>query len=318
MKKKIGFAIILALLSGCAFKGGNDQSSNTVSTGSKRYTGFIPQDLKVSDAGKAFTLIDVLELAPSDYNIDTTKLAKGQVEYPFDYPIFTDNQCQGLGYNISYEGRRRAVTSNFKLVLYVNKRPTAQDHLVASKTDSVQVAVYGEYAPLSDFVDAGNLPNEFVKTMQPSNKCHYMCPEARVTPTRPLIFVPGRINCLFWIWGADANQMPTSQQTDDFFFDPRQFEVAGNRENYIQQITACDAVRSNSDLESYYKAATDGGCAYNSIKTMMREWYFVEQKIPYKPPVYSISNFTEIVKDTANTQGNVVDRPVHLTKDWIE
>ncbi len=320
MKESIVSIAILVSVYGCAFKPNSEQAKNVEKPLTKKHIGFVPENLKISEGSTNYVLIDVMELPRSDYQLDLSKAAKGAIEYQYSYPSFTDSQCAGLGYNVAYEGRRKTITTAVKVVVYVNQKAVTKSNLVVSNIETVQIAVYGEYGPVSDYVDSGNLPNEFVKTFQPSNKCHYMCPTARVTPVRPLIFVPGKINCLFWIWGQDADHKPTSQQTSDFLFDPRQFEVAVNgRDYYLNEYAACDAVRSNSDLEQYYRAATDGSCAYGSTKQMMREWYYVEQKIPYKAPVYTISNFTEIIKPTSTTQvDSIADRAVHLLKDWTE
>jgi hypothetical protein len=79
----------------------------------------------------------------------------------------------------------------------------------------------------------------------------------------------------------------------------------------------CDAVRDNDDLRSYYQQSQTDKCLDNTPKVFLREWYFVEQKINFKSPIYSILNFSEYLKSKAEDQTpEIVDRPLHPFVDW--
>lgn len=308
--------ISILMLAGCAFKDGADSQASAGRNRISGYSGFLPSDLRMLDGSASYTLIDVIELPVGDYELDRTEAVKGLVDYLYDYPIFKDTQCQGLGYAVSYEPKRRTITTRLKLVIYVNQKKLNMDHFVASAKDSVQLAIYGESGPLAEYVDLEKLPDEFVKNFLPSNQCHYICPQARVKPVRKPIFEAGRIDCTFWIYGWDG-QHPTTTWTDDVQFSPAWLEQAQIRDTHLQQLQKCDAVRSNDDLRNYYQQATDGACANNTQKMMMREWYFVEQKVPYKAVVYSIENFSKVVKSTSTTQNaQLTDSPAYPISHW--
>jgi hypothetical protein len=52
------------------------------------------------------------------------------------------------------------------------------------------------------------------------------------------------------------------------------------------------SLRGNDDLKNYYKQLTDGPRRNGSRGLLQREWYFVEMKILYQAPTYSIENFS--------------------------
>jgi hypothetical protein len=143
-----------------------------------------------------------------------------------------------------------------------------------------------------------------------------MCIQARVKPVRKLKRVQGQIDCSYYIWGY-ANNWPTSTLTEDAHFWPAYLERSESRAYHIKALTDCEAVKDNEDLKSYYDQAENQPCLFNNPKMLMRQWYFVEQKINFKPPIYSILNFSEYLKSKAEDQTpGIVDRPLHPFVDW--
>ena len=317
--KRLTLALALLPFFGCGFKAKPTIESASTAVEAKSEipikTGFTPKDLKIIEGGKAYALLDVVTLPSGDYQLDNTVTVQGVVEFPYQYPSFSETPCTGLGYTVSYEARRKSATNSLKVIPYVNQNLVALDHMVVATTDALQLAVYGEYAPLSDYLDSGNLPNEFAKSFEPSNKCHQMCALAQVKPVRDVTFDPANgVACTpFWntSGGGYSPVFPgTVTFNVAFFTDPR------SREPLVAQLQKCGAVQTNDDLKNYYDQATSGPCQ-NSQKMMLKEWYFIEQKVPYATPVYSISNFSSIVKSTSETQSEELrDQSVHLSSDW--
>ena len=314
MKIKLAILTLYLVLSGCAFKDQNSKNNTFSNGGVIKKT---PAKVKIENDQGKWVLIDSIELPSGDYTIDGTVIAKGSVSFPLQYPKFKDTECRGLGYEVSYEQQKKSVTPKILIVPHVNGSERKSDHLIVSDKDTLVIGVYAEYAPLEEFVETETLPSEFVKSLQPSNQCHYMCGQARANPTRALINpdpIPGW-GCYFMLLGNGSDR-PTSGTTDLWFFGDS-LERDDSRESYIKKLMSCDAVRENSDLKSYYQQLTDGPCTYGSQKTMMREWYFVEMKVPYQSPTYSIVNYSEIVKATAVTQStSISDQPVYPIRAW--
>ncbi|MBU6375028.1 MAG: hypothetical protein KGQ59_03460, partial [Bdellovibrionales bacterium] len=249
--------------------------------------------------------------------VDQTVIPIGSVDFPYDYPKFTDTYCSGLGYSVSYESRTRPATNLIRFVPFKNERKIELDHAVISKNDTLKIAIYADYEPLSDFLEEGSLPDEFVKSFQPSNRCGFICGQIRARPMRPLMSGP-KGNCNYFIPGHDDRGLPAQVRTDDLWFFPFNLETAANRDWEIAKLQECDAVRNNQDLENYYKQAREGECTYYYTKTMMREWYFVEQKVPYKAPLYSITNFARLIRATSDTQNeSLVNREVEKMSNWV-
>ncbi len=276
---------------------------------------FIPKDLKISEAGKSYALLDFVTVPSGNYQIDNTVTVDGLAEFPYQFPILAENNCTGLGYDVSYEQRRKSITTVFKVVPYVNSKAVTLDHLVVAPTDLVQVAVYADYLPLADYLDNSALPSEFVKSFQPSNKCHAMCAMAQVKPTRDVIFNPaGRVTCTYFWNTADGGYSQSFPGT--VTFNPAFWATQNTRDFQLTQLQACGAVQTNDDLKSYYDQATTGACQ-NSQKIMLKEWYFVEQKVPYNNPIYTIKNFSSLVKATTDTQSSALaDQSIQLMSEW--
>jgi hypothetical protein len=298
---------------GCAFK---EDSGIAGGSGYRRYSGFVPKDTRMKEGATELVLIDVIDVPTGEYELDQSKAIKGRIEYPIEYPIFEDTWCTGLGYAVSYEPRRRGIGEKLKLVAFKNGQIIGAERSKVAPSDKIQIAVYTDRSPISEFSDSEILPTEFTKSLQPSNRCRYMCTQARVKPNRKLKIVPGQTNCNYYIWGY-ANNWPTATVTEDAHFIPYQLERSESRPYHIKNLIDCEAVKDNEDLRNYYDQTESKPCIDNTPKVFMRQWYFVEQKINFKPPIYSILNFSEYLKSKAEDQApGILDRPIHPFVDW--
>ena len=307
---KILIILSLVLCSSCAFKKNQTDVKNAISNKIK-----IPGHLKIESKNTTYVLIDVIEMPESDYDIDQTILAKGDVFFPKQTPEFKDTECAGLGYEVSYVPGEQVSTSQLKLVPYVNDLERNNDHLIVSAKDKLKIGVYAAFLPLSDYLETENLPTEFSKSFQPSNQCHYMCERtAGVKPIRPLKYVAGQYDCYYY-----APTTPSSRtRTDDLdFYLPNMDSGNVQLDFYLNRLSQCDAVQNNDDLKNYYEQLTKGPCYQGVRKIMAREWYFVELKIPYSKPLYVISNYSDLIKSTSVTQKSTFEkRSVHSLREW--
>jgi hypothetical protein len=280
-----------------------------------------PTNLLISQDGKQYALIDYVNFTNDAYAIDQTIAVNGEMDFPYQDPSFTPHQCSGIGYDVTYTPKIKTMTQNLKLLFFKNGQRVYEDHSLIATQDSISVAIYAEYGPISEFYEEGLLPNEYTNSLQPSNNCHVMCTQARVTPLRPLINVPNMSMCEYTIWGYDGHN-PTTTATTDFWFQPREFFDPNitNQQGYINLWSQCGAIQNNDDLKNAYAQAialASGTCTNNSGATMMDEYFFVEQKIQYQAPTYTITNFSNILKDTTNSQSAGRNGfPAHKRSDW--
>ena len=311
-KKNVSFTLITLLMmsSSCAFKKNQTDAQIGISNKIK-----IPGHLKIESQNTTYVLIDVIDMSESDYDIDLTLLPKGDVFFPKQTPKFKDTECSGLGYEVSYEPDQQIVTSQLKLVPFVDGNERDGDHLIVSAKNRLKIGVYSAFLPISDYLETENLPTEFTKSFQPSNQCHYMCDRtAGVKPIRPLKYVFGQYDCYYY-----APTTPSSRtRTDDLdFYLPDLRGGQAQLDYYLNRLKQCDAVQNNDDLKNYYDQLTKGPCYQGVRKEMYREWYFVELKVPFEKPLYTISNYHDVIKSTTVTQTSVLEkRPIHPLRDW--
>lgn len=306
--------IMLLALAGCAFKG--EDNKQTRSESSKVRSGFIPGERILVEGSRRYVLIDVVTLPSGDYQVNQSTPVRGIVEHSYQYPIFKELNCEGIGYSLSYETRKRAATEQLKLKIYIDQKLTDRSQLTVSRNEVIALAVYAEFDPIADFYERGQLPSEFVKTVMPNGQCRSLCTNIRTTPLRPLVRKLPLLDCNWWnrAWDYPTNT-DRSTVTNDLEFSPLQIE--NQRGTYLQKLFECNAATSNEDLRILYDRAADEACPQYNNKMLLREWGFVEQKIAYAEPTYSIANLNEIVKTTSgDTQIEVKGYPAAKASDW--
>ncbi len=303
------FVSILTM--GCSFKEPEVQSSG-YRAGMR--TGFIPSQIRRQFSGKTFSLIDVVEMPKGAYTLDQTAAVRGSVEFLLEYPSFTATPCRGAGYVVKYTPQRRSATSLLKIVNYVNGVEIFADHHLVTANDNLNVAIFAEYAPLESFYERGELPSEFVETFMPSNQCNEMCPGEYLVPIRPVIFdIARNIGCQGCFWdGTTCNRT----HPDKFDFFPGYFPTPAGK-TIVDNLRRCEAVLSNADLKFYYNKMINETCKNFRQKVLLDEWYYVQHKVPFKAPVYTILDFSNSVLATAATQKPTLeDRIVGQAWEW--
>lgn len=310
---------ILALVAaGCALKNENAELEGQQKK-PFQFT-FAPENLTLKRGSTQYVIIDSFELDPGTYDIDTTVKAKGVVEYPALYPEYTETPCEHGGYSTKLIERRKAATNGIVVVPFLNGKEVINEHKTTTMNDKVQVAVYAEYGPLTDFSDHGRLPSEFLKTPLTSWVCTPMCARIRTTPLREMKRAPQEgfaFSCNYFEGkGTGPNGHPAAERTNDFGFSAGVLTVKELRGRYLELYQGCDQVLSNEDLRELYERSARGPCLDNQ-KLILPQVYFVGHKVEFKTPRYSIENFSDMVRSTGTTQkAALTDRVAHPLSDW--
>lgn len=305
MKKVILMLSMGAALSACAFK--DSTSSSSVLTGNLLQS---PGPLKLTDERGVLGLMDVMNYPKAAYTVDLTLPVKGRIEYPVSYPQFTQTQCTGAGYTVSYTQQKRSISQTVYLVPFINGVQSKDMVFNVAPTDKLQISVYAQYVAVKNFIEDELLPNEDLNSFQPSSECHKMCTLGLVTPVRPI-----KQTC-YWIdYGSDPSQ--GGRMTSQFMFVPNHFEQDQFRDQELSNLQNCDPLITNADLKNYYDQLS-GSCQGGVYQQMMRNWYLVQMKLPYQRPVYSIDNLADITKsaDVSSAVTKAQDQIVHSLREW--
>jgi hypothetical protein len=306
VKQVIQIFMVASLMGGCALKD-PDLSQNGFRSGVR--SGFIPNEIRRSFKGKTFALIDVLTMPAGSYTINNTKTVRGNVEFPYDFPLFTPTPCNGIGYTIAYERRHQGATTLLSVVPFVNGREIFVDHFLVGANDSLSIAVYAELAPIEPFFERGELPSNFVSPFLPSNNCRMMCGAICTDSVRTLTNLSCDIKLLGDNYACGKKVLFLSlAKTEDRFF-------------WLSRLANCGAITAdyehiNEDLKAYYSRASTYGCK-SYERGIYDEWYVIQQKVPFLPPTYSITNLKEFVLATSDGQNSAIEkRPVAMVSEW--